>query len=79
MFLAICLTGLRHYILRLVPKQVLLAGACGIGVFIAFVGFKDSGFVTQATYPTLTRLNLENQYLGGPVINITYHGVRPAA
>lgn len=72
-FLAICVCGLRHYILKLIPKQILLAGACGIGVFIAFVGFKDSGFITQATYPTLVRLNLKNQYLGGPVINITYN------
>jgi AGZA family xanthine/uracil permease-like MFS transporter len=47
-FLLICLTGMRKYILRLIPKQILLAGACGIGVFISFVGFKDCGFITQA-------------------------------
>lgn len=72
-FLAICFTGLRFYILKLIPKQILLAGACGIGIFISFVGFKDSGFITQAPYPTLLRLNLENQYVGGPIINMTYH------
>lgn len=54
--------------------QILLAGACGIGIFISFVGFKDSGFITQAPFPTLLRLNTENQYDGGPVIGLTYHG-----
>jgi adenine/guanine/hypoxanthine permease len=72
-FLFICFTGLRFYILKLFPNQVLLAGACGIGIFISFVGFKDSGFITQAPYPTLLRLNLENQYNPGPVIDLTYH------
>ena len=36
-FLVICLTGLRGLFMRIVPKQILLAGACGIGVFISFV------------------------------------------
>ena len=73
-FLLICVTGLRYYVLKLVPKQILLAGACGIGVFISFVGFKDSGFITQAPYPTLLRLNTANQYYQGPLINLTYNG-----
>jgi len=34
-FLIICITGLRAVLLRLFPKSVLLAGAAGIGVFIA--------------------------------------------
>jgi xanthine/uracil/vitamin C permease (AzgA family) len=42
-------------LLQLFPKQVLLAGACGIGVFIAFVGFKDAGFISQVTKDHLLR------------------------
>ena len=72
-FLLICITGLRYWFLKVIPKQILLAGACGIGIFISFVGFRDSGFITQAPYPTLTRLNLENQYNGGVVIDMSYH------
>jgi xanthine/uracil/vitamin C permease (AzgA family) len=34
------LAGLRAVIIRLFPKSVLMAGAAGIGVFIAFVGMK---------------------------------------
>jgi adenine/guanine/hypoxanthine permease len=71
-FLFICFTGLRKHILKIFPKQVLLAGACGIGIFISFVGFKDSGFITQGPYPILLRLNLRNQYKGGPLIDLTY-------
>lgn len=73
-FFLICVAGLRFWFLKIVPKQILLAGACGIGIFISFVGFKDAGFITQSAYPTLLRLNLENQYNGGPVIDLTYHG-----
>jgi hypothetical protein len=32
--------GLRAVIIKLFPKSVLMAGAAGIGVFIAFVGMK---------------------------------------
>jgi xanthine/uracil/vitamin C permease (AzgA family) len=32
--------GLRAAIIKLFPKSVLMAGAAGIGVFIAFVGMK---------------------------------------
>lgn len=64
-FLAICLVGARSYILRLFPKSVLMAGAAGIGIFIAFVGAKDSGFIVAAPYPTLLQLNVDNPYVHG--------------
>jgi AGZA family xanthine/uracil permease-like MFS transporter len=64
-FLIICITGLRAVILRLFPKSVLVAGAAGIGVFIAFVGMKDSGFIAAAPFPTLVGLNTDWPYLHG--------------
>lgn len=42
-----------------------MAGAAGIGVFIAFVGSKDSGFISAAPYPTLTSLTTEWPYKHG--------------
>lgn len=42
-----------------------MAGAAGIGVFIAFVGAKDSGFISAAPYPTLLQLNTEWPYKTG--------------
>jgi MFS superfamily sulfate permease-like transporter len=39
-FLIICFTGMRSRLIKIFPRTVLMAGACGIGVFIAFVGVK---------------------------------------
>lgn len=41
-------TGLRRMIFSAVPQQLKIAITVGIGLFIAFIGFVDSGFV-QAT------------------------------
>ena len=41
-FLIICFTGMRSRLIKVFPRTVLMAGACGIGVFIAFVGVKVS-------------------------------------
>ncbi|WIA12239.1 hypothetical protein OEZ85_012305 [Tetradesmus obliquus] len=64
-FILICVTGLRAVIIRMFPKSVLMAGAAGIGVFIAFVGMKDSGFIAAAPFPTLVGLNTEWPYKHG--------------
>ena len=40
-------TGLRRMIFNAVPIQLKLAITVGIGLFIAFIGFVDSGFVPR--------------------------------
>jgi hypothetical protein len=35
---------------------VLMSGACGIGIFIAFVGLRGMPIIVPAPYPNLTRL-----------------------
>ena len=48
--LAICLlvvTGLREAIMNAIPLALKQAIAVGIGLFIAFIGFVDAGFVTR--------------------------------
>ena len=40
-------TGLRRMIFNAVPIQLKLAITVGIGLFIAFIGFVDAGFVTS--------------------------------
>ena len=42
-FLALTATGVRQMILRAIPHQLYAAVASGIGLFIAFIGFVDSG------------------------------------
>ena len=54
------LTGLRETIMRAIPLELKTAIAIGIGLFIAFIGFYNSGLVVKAASPdvpvTLARL-----------------------
>jgi AGZA family xanthine/uracil permease-like MFS transporter len=43
--LILVLTGFRQAVFRAVPKELKIAIAVGIGLFIAFIGLVDSGFV----------------------------------
>ncbi|WP_079127232.1 NCS2 family permease [Streptomyces sp. TP-A0874] len=40
-------TGLRQAVMHAIPMQLKTAIAVGIGLFIAFIGFVDAGFVTR--------------------------------
>ncbi|MDX6506397.1 MAG: adenine/guanine/hypoxanthine permease [Gaiellaceae bacterium] len=57
---ALVLTGLRETIMRAIPLELKKAIAIGIGLFIAFIGFYNSGLVVKAASPdvpvTLARL-----------------------
>lgn len=44
-------TGLRTLIFRAVPRELKTAITVGIGLFIAFIGFVDSGFVRGTGVP----------------------------
>jgi adenine/guanine/hypoxanthine permease len=44
-FLALTLTGARRVLVRAVPQAIQLAGAVGIGLFIAFIGLQHGGLV----------------------------------
>ena len=81
-------TGLRKMIFDAVPVQLKLAITVGIGLFIAFIGFVDSGFVTAteggsppvglgiggsvATVPTL--MFVITLLLGGVLIALRVRG-----
>lgn len=54
-FVLITVLKLREMILDAIPRDLKMASACGIGLFIAFIGFKDSGIVvtSKATLVTL--------------------------
>lgn len=55
-FLLICLTGLRSVFMKWIPNTILMAGASGIGAFIAFVGVKNMGVIVANSWPTLLQL-----------------------
>lgn len=54
-FLAITAAGIRQMILRSIPHELYAAVASGIGLFIAFIGFRNAGIVVAdpATLVTL--------------------------
>ncbi len=54
-FLALTVTGARRVLVRAVPPVIQLAGAVGIGLFIAFIGLQHGGLV-RADRNTLVAL-----------------------
>lgn len=54
-FMALSLTGLREYIARALPENLKKAIPAGIGLFIAFIGFKNVGII-QANQYTFVQL-----------------------
>lgn len=46
-FLIISVTGLRSKIISTFPKSLTLGASCGIGLFLAFIGLKNSGLIVS--------------------------------
>jgi AGZA family xanthine/uracil permease-like MFS transporter len=55
LFLALTAAGVRQMILRSIPHELYAAVASGIGLFIAFIGFRNAGLVVSdpATFVSL--------------------------
>jgi len=45
LFLVLSLTGVREKIVKCIPYPLKIAITCGIGIFIAFIGLKNSGII----------------------------------
>src|SRR5438067_8859152 len=68
-FLLISATPIRELIAKAIPAELRIAAAAGIGIFLTFIGLKDSGFVV-ADPATLVKLGV----LGKPAL-LTILGV----
>ncbi|GAA1104308.1 NCS2 family permease [Nocardioides dubius] len=70
--LILVLTGFRKAVFHAVPQQLKVAISVGIGLFIALVGFVDSGFVTRVPDAAMTtvpvQLGANNHLSGWPVL-----------
>jgi adenine/guanine/hypoxanthine permease len=73
--LVICvlvLTGLREAVMHAIPQPLKQAISAGIGLFIAFIGFVDAGFVTRvpdaANNTTPVQLGASGSLSGWPVL-----------
>ncbi len=60
LFILLTVTGLRKKIFEAIPTSVRVAIPAGVGLFIAFIGLKDSGIVVadSSTYVSLASFNL---------------------
>ena len=70
-FLILTVTGLRQILLNAFPQDLKIALTVGIGLFITFIGLKNSGLVTAAPAPLLLTLG----DLGSPVVLLTLAGI----
>jgi adenine/guanine/hypoxanthine permease len=68
-FLIISITPIRESIAKAIPKEIRIAAAAGIGIFLTFIGFRNAGFIV-ADPVTFVKLGA----LGKPAI-LTIIGV----
>ena len=59
-FVALTLFGIRQLIVAAIPTELYAAVAVGIGLFIAFIGFRNSGIVVSHPATMVTLGNLRN-------------------
>src|ERR1019366_8758491 len=59
-FLALTVGGIRQMILRSIPHELYAAVASGIGLFIAFIGFRNAGLVIGDREALVGLRNLRN-------------------
>ncbi|MFE4175924.1 NCS2 family permease [Streptomyces sp. NPDC056909] len=68
---ALVVTGLREAVMHAIPHSLKQAISVGIGLFIAFIGFVDAGFVTRIpgeTGSVPVQLGAAGQLSGWPVL-----------
>ncbi|AUA14629.1 NCS2 family permease [Streptomyces sp. SID8382] len=68
---ALVATGLREAVMHAIPQPLKQAISVGIGLFIAFIGFIDAGFVSRIPGPTgftPVQLGSDGRLTGWPVL-----------
>jgi AGZA family xanthine/uracil permease-like MFS transporter len=63
-FLLLTLIGVRQLILSAIPGELYSAVAAGVGLFIALIGFRNSGIVVPSPATTVTLGNLGDKSTG---------------
>ena len=56
LFVLLAVSGAREAIINCIPRDIKLAIAAGIGLFISFIGFRTSGIIVSSGGPTLVTL-----------------------
>ena len=76
--LVLVLTGFRKAVFHAVPRQLKTAISVGIGLFIAFIGLVDAGFVRRTRTPATPRCPVELG-AGGELAGWPVAGLRASA
>src|SRR6516164_6158239 len=63
-FLVLTALGVRQLILSAIPFELYAAVAAGVGLFIAFIGFRNSGIIVPSPATTVTLGNLTDKSTG---------------
>ena len=59
-FIVLTLAGVRQLILSTIPHELYAAVAAGVGLFIAFIGFRNAGIIVPSPATTVTLGNLRD-------------------
>ena len=69
-FLALSVTGAREYIAKAMPPALKVSVSAGIGLFIAYIGFQNVGFIQDNQY-TLTQLvDIHGAIASGEIMSV---------
>ena len=69
-FLVLSITGARQYIAKAMPPALKVSVSAGIGLFIAYIGFQNVGFIQDNQY-TLTQLvDIHGAIANGELLNV---------
>ena len=83
-FLILTLGGIRQRLLTAIPYQLHAAVACGIGLFIAFIGLRNAGIIVPSVATTVTLGDLRSHTTRSAIAGIAItallqaYRVRPA-
>ena len=76
-FLVLSVTGLRQYIAKALPDCLKKAIPAGIGLFIAFIGFKNAGIIEANQYTFVQFFDFHSRVMAGPDFITAWRNIAP--
>lgn len=77
LFLILSITGARQYIAKALPDCLKKAIPAGIGLFIAFIGFKNAGIIEANQYTFVQLFDFHGRVMAGPDFITAWRNIAP--
>jgi len=77
-FLVLSITGAREYIAKAMPECLKKAIPAGIGLFIAFIGFKNAGLITANQYTFVQFVDISGAFKNAGSAFEAWRAIAPA-